>query len=398
MNSHSMAQPTYQTQPTDSPMWASEPFRVFFPLGILAAVLGAMLWPLFYWGVWTYAPHLQHPRIMMFGFGFAFVNGFLGTAWPRFLEAEALRRFEVLLLVSTWLAAQGCYLTNHLQAGDSVFAAHALALLVVLSCRLRPGKDLPPLGFALAFLAVVIALAVSLIWATHPVDLSPTTWMMSKLFVWQGMLLFPLLGIGSYLFPRFFQMPGVPALMPSARLRFIGVWLTGATITLSLLLEGLGYIRLGNAIRLLAMLIWAALATPAIWKAKATTTRAWGLRMAVGSIAISFLIRSIWPGPGYAIEHLLLIGGFGLALLLVADRVTLGHCAPPGTKPPEKSVFWRWIVWLILLAATTRASADMKASLLISHHVYAALLWAGVVIAWLFQMGPLWRKSPPSKS
>lgn len=388
-----MAHPKYQTLPTQSPIWASEPFRVFFPLGILAAVVGSMLWPLFYWGAWPFAPHLQHPRIMMFGFGFAFVTGFLGTAWPRFLEAEALRRSEVTLLAVTWLAAQVLYIENRLQWGDWAFAAHAVALLLILVARLRRGRDLPPPGFALAFVSVFMALGTALFWAANPAP-DPTLYLASKLLAWQGMLLLPLLGIGSYLFPRFFQSPNQRPLNAPARTRMMGVWLTALLVILSLLTEGLGHVRLGNALRLAAMILWAIMAAPAIWRAEAITTRAWGLRMAIGTMAASFLIRTLWPGPGYAIEHLLLIGGFGLAMLLVADRVTLGHCAPPGIQTPDKSVFWRWIVWLVALAAATRASADMNASLVVSHHVYAALLWAGVVIAWLIQLAPMWWRRP----
>ena len=44
--------PTYEALPSDGPLWAGEPFRVFFPLGVLASVVGVLLWPLFYWGVW----------------------------------------------------------------------------------------------------------------------------------------------------------------------------------------------------------------------------------------------------------------------------------------------------------------------------------------------------------
>ena len=70
---------------------------------------------------------------MVFGFGFAFVTGFLGTAWPRFLEAEAVRKIELALLLITWLVAQILYGIHRLQAGDWAFAVHAITLFAVLS-------------------------------------------------------------------------------------------------------------------------------------------------------------------------------------------------------------------------------------------------------------------------
>ena len=77
--------PRHETKPNEVPIWVSEPFRVFFPLGIAAAIFGLLLWPMHYFGWWPIFPAIQHPRLLTFGFGAAFVFGFLGTAWPRFL-------------------------------------------------------------------------------------------------------------------------------------------------------------------------------------------------------------------------------------------------------------------------------------------------------------------------
>ena len=63
--------PAYRTLPTDAPIWVSEPFRVFFPLGIAAGIMGLLLWPLHYAGWWPVYPALQHPRLLIFGFGAA---------------------------------------------------------------------------------------------------------------------------------------------------------------------------------------------------------------------------------------------------------------------------------------------------------------------------------------
>ena len=54
--------PAYETLPTEAPIWVSEPFRVFFPLGIAAALFGLLLWPIHYAGWWATYPAIQHPR------------------------------------------------------------------------------------------------------------------------------------------------------------------------------------------------------------------------------------------------------------------------------------------------------------------------------------------------
>ncbi len=388
-----MSQPTqYRAKPTEAPIWVSEPFRVFFPLGVAASIFGVLSWPLFYAGWWPFAPHLQHPRIMVFGFGFAFVAGFLGTAWPRFLEAEALRRIELTVLVITWLIAQLFYALHQLRAGDAAFAAHALALFAILSLRLRGrGRELPPPGFLLAFVAVFLAFCVALAWAIWGLGLPPRFVLFAKLIAWQGILLFPLLGVGSYLFARFFQTPGQRPPAASPKQRALGVWLTTLLVLVSFGIEACGWIRAGNFLRFGATVLWAVLAAPAIRKGRAPTTRAWGLRIAIASIAASFLARGVWPGPAYALEHILFLAGFGLAMLLVADRVSIGHGGGDFSAIPAKSTFWRWLIWLTLLAAATRASADMKASMLISHHIYAALLWAIILGIWTAYLAKFWR-------
>lgn len=381
--------PRYQTQPTDAPPWASEPFRLFFPLGISASIFGVLIWPLFYSGNWSYPPQIQHPRLMIFGFGFAFITGFLGTAWPRFLEARALNRTELLLLAGTWLGAQLFYSFFRIPTGDLLFGIHALSLLAILSLRLGRGRELPPPGFSLAFSSVVLASAIGLTWAAAPTSLPPKVFLFTKLIAYQGLLLLPLMGIGSYLFARVFVKPGERPSTTSPRKRNLGVWLGAIAVLLSFIAEVNLGVRCGNLVRFAAFSLWAFITIPFVFTGRAPSTRAWGLRVALASIAIAFLWRSISPGPGYAVAHVLFISGFGLAMLLMADRVTLGHADPLNSKP-RCSKLWRWLVWLILLAAATRVSADFKASILISHHIYAALLWTIITGIWTVALGRYW--------
>jgi uncharacterized protein involved in response to NO len=41
-----------------------EPFRIFFPIGALFALLGVSLWPLYYAGALTEYPAILHARLM----------------------------------------------------------------------------------------------------------------------------------------------------------------------------------------------------------------------------------------------------------------------------------------------------------------------------------------------
>jgi len=382
-----MSTPASLSPAPPPPSRASEPFRAFFPLGVVASILGVLVWPMFYAGWWQTVPQLMHPRLMIFGFGGAFVAGFLGTAWPRFVEAEAMKVWELGGLVLSWSLAQFAYLFAQWRFGDAAFAAHSLCLLAFLADRARRGDDPPNGAFLMAGGGVALGFITALIWTVTYFDLPPLMHQLTRLFAFQGMLLLPLLGLGTFMFPRFFDHP-VPA-RHAAR----GLAVTATLVLVSFAIEAGGWVRCGNLLRFCGVVVWAIVACPTIWRAKAASTRARSLRLALVLLASSFLIRAFWPGPGYAIEHLLFLCGFGLAILLIADRVTLGH----SDRLPaidEKSNRWRWIFWLLILAATTRMSADMKASLLVSHHIYAALIWAGIVIAWAIPHARPWMEKP----
>src|SRR6187402_3605102 len=106
----------------------SEPFRLFFPLGILAAVAGVMMWPLLYSGHLGFYPAEAHARVMIEGFMSAFVIGFLGTAFPRLTGNAGWSRGELASHVLLWLTCVLSALTGHVVAADTAFAT-MLALL-----------------------------------------------------------------------------------------------------------------------------------------------------------------------------------------------------------------------------------------------------------------------------
>lgn len=379
-----MAKPPtrYLTKPGDSPLWASEPFRLFFPLGIVAAVFGLALWPLHYAGWWPLYPALQHPRILIFGFGAAFVFGFLGTAWPRFLEAEALRAWEIVLLAVGWLTAQMIYASENIAAGDLAAGITCLYFLSLLGRRLLgERRDTPPPGFALAFVAVLLGTSTLFAWAAGWGNLSPELNRFLRLTGYQGFLLLPILGVGSYLFARFFQVPGKPPAFAKAKHRGPVVWAAAVLVLLSFVVEAWLSVRWGNALRLGAFILWGWGALPGIWTVRAPGTRPWALRFGLVLMGSAFLCRAIWPMPAFAFEHLLFLGGFSQIMLLTGERVILGHC-DDASKIPPKSKAWRWIVWLMVLTAATRASADLMPTTRVSHHIYAAITLILILGIW----------------
>lgn len=392
--------PRYETRPTEGPLWASEPFRVFFPLGLIAAVFGLVLWPMHYFGWWPIYPAIQHPRLLIFGFGAAFVFGFLGTAWPRFLEAEALRAWEVFLIGLLWLMGQVSYARAAIGEGDLILCSTFVFLLVTLGRRLfQAEREFPPPGFAVAFLSILLAALTLLGWGLGWAQKSPEWFHLHRLLGYQGFLLLPLLGVGSYLFPRFFVSPGGAGKPKSAgasrRARW--VWISSGIILVSFFVEAFVSTRFGNLLRVAGVLAWCLGAVPALLSGKSPSTRAWTLRFGLGLIVLSFLCRVAWPQEEFAFEHLLFLCGFTQLMLLVADRVAHGHGGDLKGLP-SKSLRWRWIVWLFLLTAATRATADLVPTTRISHHIYAAVMLVGIFVLWWWQNGKcIWNRPPEEK-
>jgi uncharacterized protein involved in response to NO len=90
-----------------------------------------------------------------------------------------------------------------------------------------------------------------------------------------------------------------------------------------------------------------------------------------------------WFYPQHvAIEHLLYIGGFGMLMLIVASRVLFGHSGELAGFF-ARSKWAGFLVFLGILAATTRATPAWMPSSTVSHHNYAAWTWGVLVLCWL---------------
>src|SRR5215468_12242014 len=99
----------------------AEPFRIFFPLGLLLGAIGVALWPLFVWHAIDFYPANAHARLMIEGLMGSFIIGFLGTAGPRLLDARAFAARETYLLVALQIVCAALHLNQRQTAGDILF-------------------------------------------------------------------------------------------------------------------------------------------------------------------------------------------------------------------------------------------------------------------------------------
>ncbi len=387
-----MKAPGHQESPLTSTLirgmrWlAAEPFRLFFFSGAVWSAIGVSLWPLFFAGKLGFYPNIAHARLMVEVFGGAFVIGFLGTAGPRMATAPKLLPLELAVLFFLHLASGYCHLRLKTQAGDVLFLIMLVVLLAGLIIRVVCfGTDWPPPQMLLALTGLFCGIVGTFLWLVPATLASLPTLRLAGLLLYQGFLLPPVLGIGTFIFPRMLGGDSVePVNSGERRHKLRKTALAALFLVMSFPLEAWGWHKIGYAVRTLTAAAY--LVSEVTWRAPGNPlTRgslAAGLHWSLGMGLLGLALPAAFYDRHIAVEHLLYIGGFGLLIFVVASRVLFGHSGDlPGFA--RRSRFVRGFILLALLAAATRASADFFPAVMVSHYNYAALTWATVSLVWL---------------
>jgi len=355
---------------------------VFFASGALWSIVGVMLWPLFYAQWIGFHPGMAHARIMIEVFGGAFVVGFLGTAGPRMASAPKLMPVELLWLFGLHQTSALCHLTLHLWWGEICFIALLASLVVMLVIRVvKFRKEPPPPQMLLALTGLGCGMVGATMLLNPMIQLDAGNLRLANLLLYQGLLLPPVLGIGSFVFPRMlggdFGEPKTAAQMRAGLVRAV---VTAALLVCSFVMETKGQVMMGYALRTLAAVGYLFIEVKWVNARRGSLTTGLFWSLALG--ALGLVLAPLHYAQHVAIEHLLYIGGFGLLMLIVGSRVLFGHSGElEGFFTRSKWV--RFLVFLGVLAATTRAVPAVAPSTTVSHHIYAALTWALLATCWL---------------
>jgi uncharacterized protein involved in response to NO len=365
---------------------AAEPFRLFFISGALWSLLGVLLWPLYLWQHLGFYPNICHARLMIEAFGGAFVVGFLGTAGPRMASAPKLTAWELLWLMGLHQGSSICHLLLRHSLGDLLFALLLLSLMGALVTRtMRFRQDAPPPQMLLAVTGLLCGTAGALLLVMPETYASLARLRLANLLLYQGLLLPPVLGIGSFIFPRIlgggFGEPKTPRQTKASLLRAAGA---AGFIVFSFWLEAQGQAPAGGLLRTLICTMY--LCVEVRWRGSEGTaprgSLARGLPVALITAAVGLAAAGWLQAQRVALEHLLFVSGFGLLIFIVASRVLFGHS---GELPAFQQRAWtpRLLVTLGLLAAATRMIPGFLPQLAFTHYQYAALTWVVMTVIWL---------------
>jgi uncharacterized protein involved in response to NO len=365
---------------------AAEPYRVFFLSGAVWSIIGVALWPLYYAQLLGFYPGFVHARLMIEAFGGAFVVGFLATAGPRMATAPKLTPMELVWLFALHQAGGVSHLALRITWGDGLFVALLVSLLLCLVVRMvKFGLEAPPPQMILAFTGLVCGITGAS-WLLFPsVYTDPQHLRLANLLLYQGLLLLPVLGIGSFIFPRMLGGEfGDPRTAAQVRVKFIRSAVAAALLLGSFFLEAFGKVAMGYGLRAVTATVY--LVTEVRWRrtpgeaprGSLTTGLFWSL--VLGGLGLG--LAGGFYAQHVAIEHLLYIGGFGLLMLVVGSRVLFGHSGDLNGFF-ARSNWVRFLVFLGILTAVTRATPAWVPSSTISHQVYASWTWGLLALLWL---------------
>ncbi len=371
----------------------AEPFRIFFPLGLLLGAIGVALWPLYVWHAINFYPANAHVRLMIEGLMGSFIIGFLGTAGPRLLDASPLIAAETSALLVLQLVSASLHLTQRQTAGDTVFLVLLLLFLGMMARRAQTRHDLPPPQFVLVLFGLFNAIAgIFLITAAKSMTNGLFANQLGSLMLNEGFVLFPVLGVGAFFFPKLLggAKPEPSDLQIAAVLwvkRAAIAVLTAMVIWSSFVLEALGWIRTAALVRGVTTLTYFVMQGHLLEKPSGPPFLAHCFRLGALLLVAGLFLPVALPGYRLANLHLTFIGGFSIILFTVSTRVILGHSG-------HAYLFRRRLRFLIaslallVLATVTRVSADFFLPERNSHLVYAALIWLLAAAIWAWALAP----------
>src|SRR5689334_15899876 len=133
----------------------TDPYRIFFPLGIILGLLGVSIWPVYYFGLTDGYSGRAHAFVQSDGFLYAFIVGFLLTAIPRFTGTEPPSLSVQYALAAVIAASAVAFEFQFFIVGQTAFLL-AHGMLITLAAHRFARRDLdPPDTFVLVGLGLL---------------------------------------------------------------------------------------------------------------------------------------------------------------------------------------------------------------------------------------------------
>jgi uncharacterized protein involved in response to NO len=379
-----------QPSPRGALLDARDPWRIFFPLGVILAWAGVLHWLLFALGAIDDYRIAFHATVQIQGFLTSIAVGFLYTFVPRRTGTAAPSAAEMVAGATAPIALTFAAWQERWALAEGFWAAGLAIVAAFVVRRLRSPGGAP--GVPSVFVWVPVALfagiaGAALVGVAAVLDPfgEPAYRQLGRGLLLQGFVSALVVGVGGTMLPQLTR--GEPARLVAGRLGGPFAQLAAALLFLaSFPLEIFVDTRLGFALRAAVV---AAVVVP--------VARLWRLPTAPGLHRRLIWIAAWLLPAGYAAVvaapalrtaflHVALIGSFGLMTLSVSLHVALSH----GGRS-ERLARWTWQVWamglLVLAALAFRVLVGLDADhrmwwlgAAAASFLLATIAWASLVL------------------
>ena len=321
-----MMMPPSSSKP--EPVWRREPYRLFFPLGVVLGQVGVVHWLLYALGVDSTWRSTSHALTLVQGFMLCFALGFLYTFIPRRTgtEGPSAARVGVSLLLPVAVTASAWWEAWWLT--EAFFLAQLGVLLSFIVPRLRapgPGRTVPE-GMVWVPIALGLGAAGAVLTAVPPGMGPPWLHALGTGLLLQGLFAGLVLGVGGMLLPMFLHGEP-PSVATGARRRVKqGLHVAAALcFVASFLVEPLVSSRWGHGLR--AVVVAAALVGPTrLWRAPSQSgLHRWLIWASAWLLPLGYSVVALRPELRTAGLHVVFLGCFALMALAVSTHVVLAH-------------------------------------------------------------------------
>jgi uncharacterized protein involved in response to NO len=353
-----------------------EPYRLFFPIGVIYLLWGTLLWLPQIWSTGTY-PVLAHRYLMLNGFNASFIAGFLMTAVPKFSQTETAELKEIILFFCVTVIGLLFAFFGNEKIAYCASALQGGSILFFLFRRVVKRKVNPPYSFVFIFVGLFLWIISALMGILTNSDAF-------KNLHYEGSVAAIILGVGSRLVPG---LLGHVEIVQTQRARYenekpflltvplhfygmiflfvISYFLTG-TLGIS--------VRTGVVITI-GLFYWKLYHFP-----KERSALTWNIWIACWLILLSFLLKAFWSDGLIHASHAFFFSGIVLLTLLIATRVLQSH--GPKDKQLENLKILYSITLLVILAGATRVSAILMPENYFRHLGYSSIILSIAVVLW----------------
>ncbi len=379
-----------------------EPYRVFFPLGILFGLTGVLHWS-FYALEWskTYSGFF-HSSIQILAYMNCFVFGFLLTAMPRFAAIPHATPQEFFIFLSLMLGIFIFIVLGYWVAGELCFLGLLVFFIYFIGRRFAKReksdnlKTLPPVQLIWLPIAILHGITATVLLILSQLKIIPV-WFASvgKPMIEQGFLLSIVSGIGGFLVPRLLGISQATNASgtPMARKLLKENVLAGAILFLSFFIEAAGMVVLAYGLRAIIATYFFISNGVLLRLPRQKDFFVQLIWLSIWMIVIGLWMVVIFPDYRVTMLHIVFIGGFSLMTFAVATMVILSH-ANEG-EALRRPLWVLWIVGVGLLAALLK-----RLTIIFYPDSYfrflntAAFVWGLAALSWLCFIFPRIFKVP----